>query len=641
MNRKTFLTLLAALSLAVLGAALGLADLAQAAEPPPPHVDAWLSPGTMPQAWAGAVVQCLEQPDVFYRVGGVYANWVDTNQLSRYDVVTKTWTTLVPLPDARRVVAAACYQGKIYAAGGNDGIYLSDTLYIYDIASDIWSSGANTPDGGVWGAVLGAWEGKLYLVGGTQSGLPYPPIKRVDVYDIASNTWTESGGMDMPTPASFPGSVQRGQYLYVVGGYSGDLNANVDQTQRYDMANDKWEAGPAFTSQRARIALGMTTTHLYALGGDANGGGGFDATNLVEALDLTAWPGGAWTDLGDPLPQVNSMPASACSEAVEGGEIWSIGGRYTQYNIYDTLYYRPAEACFNFYFGDLLEEELNASAMPGETASYTLRLLNAGVLTDTFDISASGLWTVTVPITVGPVAPGVTVPLLVSVEVPPGAAPMDWDTAVITVTSQGDPAAEDTAELTTYAQGWFDAGTMPEPWMGNVVQCAEQPDVFYRVAGTTTGSTDVNQLSRYDVVDEEWVPLANMPGGAARHGRDLLPGQDLCCRWVGTTLFSTTRCISTISPVTPGAAARICRTRYGGQPWAPGRANCTWWVEHIPAVRPGRLPLGWMCMDICQAIPGRRSAGSPCPPRPPSPAGCSAGPSCMWWGACRVIWQPT
>src|SRR6202012_4704916 len=66
------------------------------------------------------------------------------------------------------------------------------------------------------------------------------------------------------------------------------------------------------------------TNKLYALGGDATGGGFFDSTDLVDELDLGSWPSGTWTasppDLPSPLRQANSAGFYGA------GDIWSVGG---------------------------------------------------------------------------------------------------------------------------------------------------------------------------------------------------------------------------------------------------------------------------------------------------------------------------
>ena len=64
-----------------------------------------------------------------------------------------------------------------------------------------------------------------------------------------------------------------------------------------------WDTGPAFTPARADFALAYDASQnkLYAMGGDADGGGFFDSTNLVNELDLSGWPGGTWDVLNTQL----------------------------------------------------------------------------------------------------------------------------------------------------------------------------------------------------------------------------------------------------------------------------------------------------------------------------------------------------
>jgi N-acetylneuraminic acid mutarotase len=93
--------------------------------------------------------------------------------------------------------AAVCYQGHLYVVGGYDAGVHYDTLHIYDIAKDTWSQGSSLSNG-IYFAALGAWDGKLYLVGGTASYDPWPPLDHVNIYDIAAGSWSEQAGAPMP-----------------------------------------------------------------------------------------------------------------------------------------------------------------------------------------------------------------------------------------------------------------------------------------------------------------------------------------------------------------------------------------------------------------------------------------------------------
>jgi hypothetical protein len=306
------------------------------------ELETWTAVAPLPVPMGGGLVRCPDDPDGFYIVSGLMRKNVNSKFLFHYDINTDTWERLKGMPNALRGGTSACYDGKIYVAGGTDLKELFNTLYIYDIATNSWSSGPTLPEPVVF-AGLGVWDGKLYLMGGTHDF--QTPSARVDVYDIQSGVWTTNGAAPMLTAVTSFARAQVGQYFYVVGGVGTD--ANLTTTQRYDFYNDKWEYGPAFTSQRAYSGLAASSTHLYALGGDIEDGSGiFHATDLVEVLDITSYPEGAWVDLGIALPAANLFPPTTCTETLTGGEIWVVGGGLSAVETYSEVYYLPVgEGC--------------------------------------------------------------------------------------------------------------------------------------------------------------------------------------------------------------------------------------------------------------------------------------------------------
>jgi hypothetical protein len=304
---------------------------------------AWSNGAPLPDGLVRyAHAQCDDAPDSFYVISGV-ANGSIVNTTLRYDAATDSWTQLASIPTGQEGPAAVCYQGSIYVAGGGG----TNQFYIYDIATDSWSTGAALPRL-VWGAAMGAYNGQVYLIGGDSDFFFGGTSNEVNIYDIATNTWTGTGAT-MPTAAVTAGSVQAGQYVYVVGGWGeASPGSNVDASQRYDMSSDTWETGPTFSSARADFALAVTSSNLYAIGGDADGGGPFDASSQVESLDHTAWPGGAWSDTGDPInPALTANNAGFCTNAVTGGEVWSVGGLDIGFTFHSINQYSTAEPCFS------------------------------------------------------------------------------------------------------------------------------------------------------------------------------------------------------------------------------------------------------------------------------------------------------
>ena len=227
--------------------------------------------------------------------------------------------------------------GIVYCTEGDTGSNFAS----YDIASNTWTPLASIPGGDHYGSASGAFNGKVFVAGGSTAF-----VNTVQVYDVASNTW--SAGTSAPNDFLLAGYQQVGQYLYVVGGFeaagpnraiaartsvlSGDHSeapdANNATTLRLDMASapGAWTTGPAFTPARADFGLAYDagSGKLYAIGGDSTGGGFFDSTNLVDELSVASWPAGSWTASPPNLLPPNRQANQAGFYGA--GQIWSVGG---------------------------------------------------------------------------------------------------------------------------------------------------------------------------------------------------------------------------------------------------------------------------------------------------------------------------
>lgn len=350
--------------------------------PPSPLSPAasWHNAVPLPQGvFRYAHAQCPGEPNRFYIISGIVGGYTDKTW--RYDADTDIWTALAPFPQPGEGAVAACYQGKIYVAGGFGGM---NRFFIYDIARDAWTEGPGLPRH-VWGAALGAWDGRLYLTGGDDDIILGGAPNALNIYDIATGTWTN--GVAMPTATLLPGWVQVNEFLYVVGGFGDTTGANITATQRYNMATGYWETGPTFTSARADFTLAVTDQYLYAIGGDANNNGYYDTVTLVERLDYTAWNSDAWTDISDPLPTaLTAYGGGFCTTAKSGGEIWSVGGLAAGMVYTNTTQYRPSEPCVTIPPTVTLTFNALVTAGPGERVTNTAQFNDHDYILDAVSV---------------------------------------------------------------------------------------------------------------------------------------------------------------------------------------------------------------------------------------------------------------
>jgi hypothetical protein len=324
-----------------------------------------------------AQAQCLGE-NRFFVISGVGPGGALTGNVFRYDAGPNAWTPLAPFPTPAEGPTGVCFQGKIYVAGGSTSLNI---FRIYDIATNAWSVGAPVPRSVVM-AAMGASAGKVYLIGGDSDFQPANGVSTaVDIYDIATNTW--SAGAPMPTGTVSPGYAQIGNFVYVVGGWGVASPAtNVNVSQRYNMTTNTWEVGPTFTSARSDLVLSASNTALYAIGGDSNAGGFFDLSAVVERLTVATWPAGAWT-AADPLPSARSgHKGGFCTQTfLPTGEVWSTGGIAAPFPTFSAdNQYLNAEACPSAAAATALSADAagNRVIEPGETAVVAPTWRNTG-----------------------------------------------------------------------------------------------------------------------------------------------------------------------------------------------------------------------------------------------------------------------
>jgi hypothetical protein len=255
-----------------------------------------------------------------YVFGGV-SDGNRVNAVNRMDLATGMWESRAPMPFTSEAPTCALMEdtGIVYCAEGDTGTHFSS----YDTATDTWTSLVDTPNPtDDYGSASGAFNGKVFLVGGT-TGFS----NAVWVYDVVGNSWT--AGRAVPNGTLLSGYQQVGQFLYVVGGWTNFGPNNLTTTYRLDMSSapGTWETGPTFTPALADFGLAYDqgTNKLYSLGGDLpNDGNFFNSTNQVNELDLSGWPTGTWVSSPPDLPLPNRQSDQA--GFFGNGDIWSVGG---------------------------------------------------------------------------------------------------------------------------------------------------------------------------------------------------------------------------------------------------------------------------------------------------------------------------
>lgn len=249
-----------------------------------------------------------------------------------------TWRQAASAPAYRTEVAAAEIEGKIYVVGGFNkptlsnalNFAISDTVEVYDTATNSWSLAASLPEGRHHAGVV-SLDGFLYVIGGFKKSLfsVWHAVSTVYQYNPATGKWRELAAM--PTARGALGVVAHQNRLYAIGGYDGKHNSGA--VEIFDPKTNNWSPAPSMPTPRDHLAVVMAGGQIYTIGGRSELNYGRNM-GTVEEYDPRTLLWRARTSL--------PTPRSGMSAAVVGDWIYVVGGESKTGTFATNEAYHPA-----------------------------------------------------------------------------------------------------------------------------------------------------------------------------------------------------------------------------------------------------------------------------------------------------------
>jgi|GEM_PF-136023 len=226
-----------------------------------PRYDTWLetSRKTTPVMNTGAAVV----GNMIFVPGGTTPTERASSVFEAYDVQSKTWTSLAPMPSKLAGHAVATFDDKIYVIGGQTASRVSGEVFMFDTRANRWSSLANLPTPRSQLAAVVA-NGRIYAVGGFDG---QRELATCEYFQITEGQWHSCAPMTIPRGGL--GLAIVGATLYAVGG-SGFIGFN----ERYDVATDKWvpfEIPPSRVDGWRNVGVASLPSDFYVVGGSTRG----------------------------------------------------------------------------------------------------------------------------------------------------------------------------------------------------------------------------------------------------------------------------------------------------------------------------------------------------------------------------------
>jgi len=248
-----------------------------------------------------------------YVFGGFLSGTAAGLEAAVFDLATRTWSTLSPMPETLTHAGRASDGRYLYFAGGfiGDGPGPSvDHVWKYDPELDAWTELPPLPaDRG--GGALALLDGKLHFFGGAVhlEGEEYFSADYGDHWTLAlanpSRGWTALA--PLPNPRNHLGGCAVNGRIFAIGGQHLNDETAGDQpsVDIYDPASDRWSPGPDLP-----LPVGHLTSNTIAYRERVLvvSGVSYDSRSLDTVFELGPELT-AWREL-TPLPQPRHSPVS-------------------------------------------------------------------------------------------------------------------------------------------------------------------------------------------------------------------------------------------------------------------------------------------------------------------------------------------
>ncbi len=164
--------------------------------------------------------------------------------------------------------------GVLYAVGGIDALGTSNTNMAYNPRTNTWTERAPMPTARehLASAVV---DGKLYVIGGRTDGM-VANVDANEVYDPVKDIWTEF--QPMPSKRGGLASTSVNGTIYAFGGE--EPNRTFNNNEKFDPKTNTWASEQPMPTPRHGLASVSIDYKIYVIGGGPQPGG--SQTNLNE-----------------------------------------------------------------------------------------------------------------------------------------------------------------------------------------------------------------------------------------------------------------------------------------------------------------------------------------------------------------------
>jgi len=221
----------------------------------------WVLEGQSPGERTSFVSAEMSDGRIFVALGYNSSEETHINDTWIFDPYEMTWTQVADSPVMTESSTGAYIDGKVYIFGGLlSGYSFMDTVLIYDVAADEWSTGPDMPSTGTYFGSMAIDDHNIMVVGGGTGAM-----EKCYIFNTVTMTFTAT--QDLPDGRAGGTLVKFGELLLYFGGWN-DTYTTQDEVFVYSIASRYWVTY-GYLPEPIVGTIGVTGSDglIYLLGG--------------------------------------------------------------------------------------------------------------------------------------------------------------------------------------------------------------------------------------------------------------------------------------------------------------------------------------------------------------------------------------
>ena len=201
-----------------------------------------------------------------------------------FAATVSSWREGPEMPLALARHAAVSHEGSVFVFGGVEETGApSDRVFKLSGTGSGWTElSARMPEA-LADIAVAEVDGKIYVMGGRRENGEV--TSRVDVFDLATETWEAAAALPGPRAEHTAGTV--GGRIHVAGGVAGNVYQTYADHFVFDPAARTWRTYEALPTPRHSLASAVVGDRWYVVGGGAGAGlfTEFTEADVLEVYD--------------------------------------------------------------------------------------------------------------------------------------------------------------------------------------------------------------------------------------------------------------------------------------------------------------------------------------------------------------------